>query len=392
MSLHAQISPEASARLKIQQRNSTIASVVIAFLSIVLLGLIFAFILLPSFTNEPEVIVTYNSKVPAEDTPQEKKVSIQQGRPSAPSAASAARVITSNVTSNLAVEVPEIAVESVSFGTGMDDFGEGGMGGGMGGSGEGNGSGFGSTGARPGALQGHLYDFKQTPGGEATQYSISNPSHFFERVVKLQRSNFSDASLRRYFKAPKSLNLTHLLVPISPASNGPKYFGAEGVIEPSGWIAHYKGKIVAPKDGSYRFSGIGDDYVVVLINNKMRLAACRPDTQGSIAGRWKGTKPSGSFQGPFQNDAPLIFGDWIKMKKGVPVEIDLVIGERPGGLLGFILQIEEKGHKYRKAPNGRPILPLFTTSPFSGAEKQEMHGQLGGYEVEWQDVPVFGIK
>ncbi|WP_193213523.1 hypothetical protein [Luteolibacter marinus] len=392
MSLHAQTSPEARQRLQSQRRNSTIASIAIAVLSIILLGLVFAFILLPAILKDPEVIVTYVTPSPVDETPQAKKLNVQQSRPSPPSAAAASRVIAANAVSPVSIEIPEITTESITFGAGTDDFGEGGLGGGFGGAGTGNGGGFGSTGARPGALQGKLYDFKQGPDGKPVDYNIGNPADFFDRVTRLQRSNFSESSLRRYFQAPVSLNLAYLEVPLSPASEGPKHFGAEGMIEPSGWIAHYKGKIVAPKDGTYRFSGIGDDYVVVMVNKKMRLAACRPDTQGSIVGRWEPTEPTGKFLGPYQRDAPLIFGDWIKMRKGEVFDFDLVIGERPGGLLGFILQVEEKGRDYRKAPDGRPILPLFTTSPFTDDEKQQITTDLGPYEVDWNEVPVFGIK
>ncbi|MFM2171751.1 MAG: hypothetical protein RI957_1980, partial [Verrucomicrobiota bacterium] len=44
MSLHAQLSPEAQARLDAMKRNSTISSIIIAILSIVLIGLLLAFI------------------------------------------------------------------------------------------------------------------------------------------------------------------------------------------------------------------------------------------------------------------------------------------------------------------------------------------------------------
>lgn len=394
MSLHAQISPEAEQRLKSSKRNSTIASLLMSFVVIVLVGLVLALVFLPSFMKEHEVIVTYHQPGLAEDPINSKKMSVQRPKPSAPSASAAARVIAANVASPMAVEVPDVVTEALLFDSGVDDFGEGGLGDGdgVGGAGEGGGGGFGTTGALPGALSGRLYDFKKGPDGTKVNYNIANPADFFDRVNRLQKSRFSEGALGRYFQAPNLLNLSHLMIPLSPASEGPKHFGAEGVIEPSGWIAHYEGKVVAPRDGSFRFSGIGDDYVVVMVNGKMRLMASRPDTQQSVVGRWTPTEPVGKHLGPFQNDAHLVYGDWIKMRKGEVLELDLVIGERPGGMLGFILQVEEKGRDYREASNGRPVLPLFTTRPFSAEEVETMRGQLGSYEVEWEDVPVFGVE
>ena len=60
MSLHAQLSPEAQARLDAQRRNSTISSVIISLLGVVLIGLILAFILIKPLFMETPTIVTYS--------------------------------------------------------------------------------------------------------------------------------------------------------------------------------------------------------------------------------------------------------------------------------------------------------------------------------------------
>ncbi|MDX1679969.1 MAG: prenyltransferase/squalene oxidase repeat-containing protein [Akkermansiaceae bacterium] len=77
MSLHAQISPEAQARLEAQKRNSTISSVVIAVLSLVVLGLLLGLFLLPNIEKpKPPVIYTYPPKKvePPKPAPREKPV------------------------------------------------------------------------------------------------------------------------------------------------------------------------------------------------------------------------------------------------------------------------------------------------------------------------------
>jgi len=142
MSLHAQLSPEAQARLDAIKRNSTISSIVIAILSIVLIGLLLAFILINPCFKETPVIVTYSANIPAEEVIESKKVSTNsKQKPSAPSSSSA-KVIAAQTTSNVAIPVPEVDVPqpSTDFGNG-DDFGDGW---GTGGDGGGGGGGFGA--------------------------------------------------------------------------------------------------------------------------------------------------------------------------------------------------------------------------------------------------------
>ena len=135
MSLHAQLSPEAQERLHAQRRNSTISSILISILVIVLIGLILAFIFLPSLFLESPPIVTYNAGIPEDEQLEKKEINNQIKRqPSAPSS-SMAKVIASTTPSPTAIPVPEIDVPnpSTDFGSG-DDFGDGwgGTGGGSG--------------------------------------------------------------------------------------------------------------------------------------------------------------------------------------------------------------------------------------------------------------------
>ncbi len=139
MSLHAQLTPEAEARLEAQKKNSVITSIVIALLAITLVILILLFILLPALNLKSPTIVTYNSGLPDEDTLDQKEINPQiQRKPSAPSS-SMAKVIASTTPSPTAVPVPETEAEpNLDFGSG-DDFGAG-----WGSGGDGGGGGFGN--------------------------------------------------------------------------------------------------------------------------------------------------------------------------------------------------------------------------------------------------------
>jgi hypothetical protein len=126
MSIHAQLSPEALQALQRQKRNSTISSIVIAMLTIVLIGLILGFFLLDNYIRETPTIVTYAATLEEEQQVDERKVTTQiQRKPASPSSAQA-KVIAAATASPTAIPVPEIEVTtpSASFGD-TDDFGFG---------------------------------------------------------------------------------------------------------------------------------------------------------------------------------------------------------------------------------------------------------------------------
>ncbi|MFP6881739.1 MAG: prenyltransferase/squalene oxidase repeat-containing protein [Roseibacillus sp.] len=139
MSLHAQLSPEAEAKLEAQKRNSVITSVVISLLVLALIILVLLFILLPSLLLSSPSLVTYQAGMPDEDKMERKEITDQiQRKPSAPSS-SMAKVIASSTPSPTAVPVPETDAEpNLDFGSG-DDFGAG-----WGSGGDGGGGGFGN--------------------------------------------------------------------------------------------------------------------------------------------------------------------------------------------------------------------------------------------------------
>jgi hypothetical protein len=393
MSLHIDSSPEARERMSRQRRLNAVTSVTIAMLSITLTGMLLALVMLPGMFKEEVQIIMYDPPELIDvNEPTPVKITRERLQPSAPASPSH-RVIVASTAAAFSIPVPEVSSELGTLGGVAEDFGDGWIGDSAGqGIGAGDASMFGSTQKGSGGLAGTMYDFKQTPDGREVKYNLGDPAEFVDRVLRLQRSRFSDASLSKYFQAPQTLYLTQLAIPNSLASEGPKFFGAEGSIKPSGWLVRYRGRVVAPKDGTYRFSGIGDDYLTVSVNGKIRLVACWPDTHPQVAGRWDASEPTGKFASPYDGGARLVYGDWIRLRRGEVMDLDIVIGERPGGKVGFLLNIEEKGVEYRKAADGRPILPLFTTVPIDEAKRSKISRDFGAFELEWEQVPVFAVR
>lgn len=126
MSLHAALSPEALATLRSQQRKSTLSSIIIAILTVCLIGTILLMMLLPAIDNFTPEIVSYQSGEDKTEKQQKRMISRSvEKKPSSPSSAMA-RVIASNTVSDIAIPVPtEITtIDSLEFGNGDAD-GEG---------------------------------------------------------------------------------------------------------------------------------------------------------------------------------------------------------------------------------------------------------------------------
>ena len=126
MSLHAQLSPEAQARLAAQRRTSTITSLIIAILSMVLIGVILLIIAMKFQKDEIPELISYSAEGIEEEDLQVRKVQTQtQRKPSAPTS-SMAKVIAADTATPTAIPVPEIDVPdpSLDFGDG-DGFGDG---------------------------------------------------------------------------------------------------------------------------------------------------------------------------------------------------------------------------------------------------------------------------
>ncbi len=141
MSLHAQLSAEAQAKLDAQKRNSTISSIIIALLICALLVAILFYIALSPLFKNTEEMVTYSSGSESEEKIVKPEMNNDVEKNPASPSSSMAKVIAANTPSATAVPVPDqlVTEPSLDFGDG-DDFGDGW------GSGSGNGAGGGGTG------------------------------------------------------------------------------------------------------------------------------------------------------------------------------------------------------------------------------------------------------
>jgi len=379
------------------RKRSAVVAVAMSIAGTILIcgGLYLVRILQMDFSNP--LIITYRAAFTEEEELKTPQVSHLQRTPSAPPAASmVARVIASESPSAISVEMPEVNVE----GSGLDPGFFGDLGVGQDWSDTFGGSsvipipdsgGFGRSGGL--GLYGRLYDFKQNRKREEnfgyTRRERNSLERFVNNIREIHRAKFSAESLEPYYRSEQELTLTHLAISPRPASEGPRYFGAEHEVKPRGWIAHYEGGLVVPETGSYRLCGMADDYLSVFIDGESWLHACWPEVQRGIAKDWDHYDESKKWLSPIGGHK-LIFGPWRKFRKGQLVKMNLGVGERPGGRLGFVLMVQKKGTRYRKTgPLRRPVLPLFCTEPFSPEQREKITDSFPDYPFEWNRTLVF---
>ena len=211
---------------------------------------------------------------------------------------------------------------------------------------------FGSRTQSDAGLIGIIYDLKQT------QKRTPIDEKYTDIVKEFLENNWDESVLNRYFRAVQPIYATQVFIPLMPADAAPAAFGVEKIIRPSRWVIHYKGQVSPPEDGTYRFLCYADDLILAAVDGKV---VC----QGSMDDSWiESVSPLQAAKGGpgIGNGQLRIGGDWVDMKKDVPVDLDVLIGERPGGSFCAFLLYEKKGEVYPQK-DGRTIYPAFQLAP-----------------------------
>ncbi|MDB6076570.1 MAG: hypothetical protein JWO82_317 [Akkermansiaceae bacterium] len=199
-----------------------------------------------------------------------------------------------------------------------------------------------------------IYDLKQT---QRRQPSGVSSGDYPQVIRQFLSKGWDEEVLNRFFRITRPLYSTQIFIPRIDAGAAPKAFGVQDVIQPSEWVVHYKGQVSPPCDGIFRFVGYADDVLAVGVNGKTVLIGSRPDMD--LKSVWSPTASPGAraFNGDLER------GDWLELHKGTPIDLDVLVGERPGGDFCAFLLYEMKGATYPKDANGIPIFPVFQLAP-----------------------------
>jgi hypothetical protein len=223
----------------------------------------------------------------------------------------------------------------------------------------GSGNPFGTQGGS-GAAQftGYLYDLKQTSDRKPTGM---NPGLYHRKIAAFINSDWDPHLFESYYKSSSPLVTPFIFIPTLNAADGPRAFGVEKEVEPDMYAIWYHVRAAPPQEGHYRFVGVGDDILAVRVDGHTVL-------DGSLAAVWaeragQKTYPIQNFRPTNNGEARLQVGDSFPAAPDRPVDIDVLIGEEPGGKSNYFLLIQRDESAYEKQANGAPLLPIFQMTP-----------------------------
>ena len=301
----------------------------------------------------------------------EHKVSMAKKKTTMSAPAQAKRITTTGLAKVSLPDMPSMATATEVIPGKMSGMGGTGVGTGPPGGGMGSGLGGGSGGSIPffgfrenkggGALAGNLYDLKQDSGHKPTGMT---PDKYNEILKQFVNNGWDEKVFGPYFKAPRPLYTTQIFIPDMSADEGPKAFAMDRgphKIAPMMWVVHYKGRVTAPVTGKFRFVGFGDDVLEVRFAGQIVLSAGNyavgngPRDQNYMYD----FMPAEGNRKEFYQGYGSFRGTTIAVQGGAQYDMEVLVGEQPGGFFCSHLLIEQEGVTYAKDKDGNPKLPIF---------------------------------
>jgi hypothetical protein len=216
------------------------------------------------------------------------------------------------------------------------------------------------------ALIGMLYDLKQT---EQLKPGITNTKDYDRVIADFIMKKWDESVLNKFYRISHPLYTTQIFIPMLGNQVAPKALGVQNHIKDGYWVMHYKGQVVPPADGRYRFAGYAHATMLVAINGKLVLNGCRYDINKDekdfpLRSVQKASDPNA---GAPAGDFMLTVGPWVELKHDEPVDIDILFGNRLASELCAFLLVEKEGQTYETDPATHfPILPLFQVARYNG--------------------------
>ena len=405
MAIHIQMNEEAERELKRASFRNKLSAILSCLLFLGLGTVILTVIAYNVMKSETVQFTPYKApekKKP--NAPNKKKKNQEQSdsQSAAPSLDMPAMKPLVNQNSPVSINAPVPQVSDMGEGLSPspdigDGFGSGDFGDGFG---NGDGGGLGGTEGGGSTLEGTFYDLKKLKSGKSTglKGGAENQNAVIEELAKFF-SSWNRTAVDKYYQGKHHLYASSWYLPAAKADYGPIAFGVgdpkekdkrKWECEPSAWLAVYRGEVIAPKTGYFRFIGTGDDFLAVRFNKKTVL-----DAGYRLPTRWDKANPRRSWvsgHGDGENFRAEIASGKDKARKdykfikGIPgckiwddelggliagtpfhVEecetypIEIAISEIPGGAFGFILFIEEVDKKGEPVDKGKKKYDLFRT-------------------------------
>ncbi len=249
---------------------------------------------------------------------------------------------------------------------------------------------FGSVQSIGNDFEGTFYDLKRTRNGNIRP--VGDASDIANPLRNFVKSGWDTTKLAKYYKSEKKLYASSFIVPRLPADIAPEAFGEMGT-QGWGWAVHYKGNLVHKEGITFRFWGAGDSVLIVRVDGKIALDGNyeRFNDNFGLSGwtRWQ-SNSADSNKYWYENTRASV-SDWITLEPGVPLDMEILLGDVKGYGVSFVLCVEEEGVEYpsNKRQPGAPILPIFKTADPSRARQDKIHAFLIKDQLSTTTGPIF---
>jgi len=242
-----------------------------------------------------------------------------------------------------------------------------------------------------------IFDFKFWANGKKTPMYFEEPSTKMydgtgesapQVFLRFINQGWKESIITPYKKSAK-LYTTHFCFPSVPSLIAADQFG-ERDLEPFNFMVLFKGKLVYPKDITFRFWCTASTAAVINVNGKDVLARSRLpnifDFEWVDIKRWAKARYA-------ITEEYMIPSDWITLKAGEPVPMKVALYARGNnGQVNLVILVEEKGKKYPSRPVVRgPLLPIFKTEELNHDMLDQIMKYLPEGEADLTNGPIFKL-
>jgi len=239
-------------------------------------------------------------------------------------------------------------------------------------------------------FSGRLYDVKRWRNGHfnsirGEEIKRGTPDTFRTIIYRYIKQGWKQSVISKYYRSQK-LYTTHFCFPAIPSSMAADQFG---VPETEGYFffIKYSGQLVFPRDITFRFWCTANSFGMVQVNGKEVLVAGW-EMHVKFFDWWEPVESVWNTQYVL-SDRWMAPSDWITLKAGVPVPMNVLIGNRGHNAMSFVLLVEEKGKKYPTRSIGGPLLPIFKTEELSQDMLDQIMNFLPAGEANLTNGPIF---
>jgi hypothetical protein len=190
------------------------------------------------------------------------------------------------------------------------------------------------------------YNLNFLRNGNVNPMSGDEGSEYEYVIQKFIQSGFRKSVLAKYYRSPRKLYATTVMIPTAVSTVAPAAFN-EDMNYGFYWAALFEGDLVH-KDGiTFRFWGASDDVLDVAIDGELVLAANFNQDKMILGNTYR------------------VGSDWITLEPGERRKLQIIVGENAGGEFAAQLLVEVEGKEYKLNDQGVKIFEAFAMEPLS---------------------------